>query len=83
MWWCWWWWETKWGIYKKREEQVIGQVKQSPASTLTDEKWISFFPDCGRDEKAYTHARRLPPGREMKESNWKEKKERGEQLQHA
>ena len=26
-----------------REEQVIGQVKQSPACTLTDEKWISFF----------------------------------------
>jgi hypothetical protein len=33
------------------------------------------FPDCGRDEKAYTHARRLPPGREMKESNWKKEKE--------
>lgn len=57
--------KTKWGI----ERQVIGQVKQSPA------RWQmrngSRFPDCDRDEKAYTHARRLPPGQEMKEATRK------------
>lgn len=45
------------GYRKKREEQVIGQVKQSPASTLTDEKWISFFLTAvGTRKPTRTHA---------------------------
>ena len=57
-----------------REEQVIGQVKQSPACTLTDEKWISFFLTAvGTRKPTRTHAD-CPQGGRWKSPTGKKRK---------
>ena len=69
-----WWWENQVGDIE-RERRAGHRAGQTKPGKYAD-RWEMdlVFPDCGRDVKAYTHARRLPPGREMKESNWKKRR---------